>query len=208
MKTTHGENLHLHDTYVNTLAQALNEGASLANVPGLLKQVIQSDMWKRRLLKQTGEIVEYRRFAEFVEDYPPAGLHTSMSTLMKICKDYQDMEAVDMLAKVSAGKQGGDRKSDNIKLYNVQVDSPTGNSTAATMRRLAKDAPALHAKVIAGELTAHAAAIEAGFRPPKFQMPQDAIEAGRYLRTRVDEAWLEAMLAAYDEASSERIQGE
>jgi hypothetical protein len=186
---------------VNTLVQALNEGASLANVPGLLKQVIRSEMWKRRLVKQTGEIVEYRRFAEFVEDNPPAGLHTTLSTLIKICKDYQDMEAVDMLAKVSVGRQG--ERTDLVDNINDVAGRPAGTSAGYTMRRLAKDAPELHAQVIAGSLTPNQAAIEAGFRRSKFQMPEDASAAGRYLATRVDRAWLQAMIDAYDQAQEE-----
>ena len=66
---------------------------------------------------------------------------------------------------------GGDRKSKDrhIKLYNKKGDvqddpPPTGNSTEAVLRRLRKDRLDLHTRVMAGELSAHAAMIEAGFR--------------------------------------------
>ena len=54
-------------------------------------------------------------------------------------------------------------------LYNVQgPKAPTGNSIEATLRRLRADdrplARELHAKVCAGEMSAHAAAIQAGYR--------------------------------------------
>lgn len=49
---------------------------------------------------------------------------------------------------------------DNIN----EVERPTGTSQAAALRRLRKDKPKLHAKVIAGELSANAAMIQAGFR--------------------------------------------
>lgn len=50
---------------------------------------------------------------------------------------------------------------------------PRGNSQAATLRRLRKSRPDLHAKVLAGELSANAAAIEAGFRKKMLSVPVD-----------------------------------
>ena len=65
------------------------------------------------------------------------------------------------------------------------------------MRRLAKDAPEFHAKVIAGELTPNKAMVSAGLRVPPMQMPQDPTKAGRYLACRVDRAWMEEMLDVF-----------
>ena len=42
--------------------------------------------------------------------------------------------------------------------------SPYGNSRRYTLARLERDHPALYARVLAGELSAHRAAILAGFR--------------------------------------------
>jgi hypothetical protein len=42
--------------------------------------------------------------------------------------------------------------------------APTGNSAAAAMRRLRKDRPDIHARVLAGEMSANAGMVEAGFR--------------------------------------------
>ena len=70
-----------------------------------------------------------------------------------------------------------------------------GNSTAFTMRTLEKRAPTIHAEVLAGELSPHAAMVKAGLRTPPFQMPRDPVKAGKYLADRVDAEW---MLACYD----------
>jgi len=43
-------------------------------------------------------------------------------------------------------------------------ERPSGNSRAAFLRRLRKDRPDIHARVLNGELTPHAGMIEAGFR--------------------------------------------
>jgi hypothetical protein len=188
---------------VNTLAEALNEASSIANVPGLLKQIIGNDMWRKRYCKQIKQDVEFRRFPDFVTAHPPEGLGTNMRVLEAICRHSGDNEAYDMLVRMGAGEGGGDnnpygrngKPNDLITVDIVNSDSrPTGNSAAAALRRLAKDTPELHAQVLAGELSPNAAAIEAGFRKRKFQLPDDAIAAGRYLAGRVDKEWLLAMV--------------
>jgi len=57
-------------------------------------------------------------------------------------------------------------------VYNEKSDvhiskRPSGNSRAAFLRRLRKDRPDIHARVLAGELSPHAGMIEAGFRKRK-----------------------------------------
>jgi hypothetical protein len=48
-----------------------------------------------------------------------------------------------------------------------------GNSASYTLARLKRDNPALAQRVVVGELSAHAAAIEAGFRKRVIQIPDD-----------------------------------
>jgi hypothetical protein len=54
-----------------------------------------------------------------------------------------------------------------------------GTSREEALRRLAKDRPDLHARVMAGELSAHAAAIEAGFRAKTVTIPAAELAALR-----------------------------
>lgn len=154
-------------------------------------------MWRKRYCKQAKKEVEFRRFSDFVAAHPPEGLGTNMQVLMSICRHSGDVAAVDALARVE--NHQGERTDllDNIQKVS---DAPTGTSTAATMRRLAKDTPALHAQVLAGELSPHAAAIEAGFRKRKMQLPDDPHAAGRYLAQRVDREWFDALIDAYYKA--------
>jgi hypothetical protein len=74
-----------------------------------------------------------------------------------------------------------------------------GTSELYTVRRLARDAPALHQKVMDGELSANAAAIEAGWRKAqqRFSLPNHPEEAGKYLAERVNTEWFMAMVDAY-----------
>ena len=56
-------------------------------------------------------------------------------------------------------------KTLDTKINGIQgFQAPTGTSTEAFLRRLDKDRPDIHARVLAGELSAHAGMIEAGFR--------------------------------------------
>ena len=84
-------------------------------------------------------------------------------------------------------------KPEGITVDNVNSDSvtrPTGNSKAATIRRLKKDAPELAEKVLNEEMTANAAAILAGFQKKTVTVPVD-VEA--YLSTEAKERQREAL---------------
>ena len=73
---------------------------------------------------------------------------------------------------------GGDRKSEEAKdhIRNTNMKTCTQDLTY-TLRRLLRDKPKLFAKVEAGELSANAAAIEAGFRHPMIQVRADDYDA-------------------------------
>lgn len=204
---TDGAVLLQNDTYVSTLARALAEGQSLADVPGLMKNIIKSDMWRDRIVRQTGQQATFKRFRDFVEAYPPEGLRTTISMLIQICNTYGDMEAVAMIAQVEAGDTGnptGNNQHTNSGTVDIihnstngKTRTDTGTSTVGTMRRLAKDAPELHKAVVSGELSPNAAALQAGFRRRKLQMPDTPEEAGKYLAGRVDQSWFMAMVDSY-----------
>ncbi len=86
------------------------------------------------------------------------------------------------LEKATAvGKHGGDRKSEAVRGEqgsNHNLDArPVGRGAAYTLARLDRDEPKLAEKVRAGELSANAAAIEAGFR--KKPTPLDVITRAR-----------------------------
>jgi|SRR5271157_31400 len=69
-----------------------------------------------------------------------------------------EIEALDMLDRVTVGKQGA--HVDNVNMRG----GPNGNARQYALRKLRKDAPELHAKVLVGELSPHRAMVQAGFR--------------------------------------------
>jgi len=94
-------------------------------------------------------------------------LGTSVGLIKRIVAD--DREAVDLLDRVLQRQVGRPREI----VYNVHNSKgrPAGNSQARALRRLRKDAPELHAEVIAGRLSAHAAMVKAGFRTRTISVP-------------------------------------
>lgn len=53
---------------------------------------------------------------------------------------------------------------------------PRGTSKDYALRRLRKDAPELHAGVLAGNLSAHAAMVQAGLRPKTFTVRAESAD--------------------------------
>ncbi len=120
----------------------------------------KDDRHRFRQLAEGGDrVVEPRSWREFVETPPTKGLGATRKLVRRLVGG--DQKALDLITKAEQGQQG--RRSDLV--YNVQeVKAPTGNTPEAALRRLRKDRPDLHARVIAGELSPHAAAIRGGYR--------------------------------------------
>lgn len=138
----------------------------------------------------THETVKYDRFATFVTTPPTRGLGASVDLIRRIVGN--DTEAVDLLDQALRNPVGTNQ---HVDIINTLEERPTGTSAESALRRLRKDRPDLHTRVLAGELSPHAAMIEAGFRRPTITVPvddmtrlSDALKRHRSLR-RVDPAW-------------------
>lgn len=167
---------------VDCLGSALRSGEhGLSTVPGLLKRVLAEGAW-REFETLRGELIHHERFADFVTLAPLKGLGASVDLVRRVIED--DAEAVDLLDQALQGKSGTRTDLGN----NVpEVARPEGNTKEKALRRLRKDAPELHADVLAGNLTAHAAMVKAGFRRPTATIPLDNPESvAETLRRRLD----------------------
>lgn len=85
--------------------------------------------------------------------------------------------ALDALDRVMQGKPGrpGKETLNNVKGF------PAGNSESAALRRLRKERRDLHAQVLAGEKSAHAAMVEAGFRRKTVTVALEQSTASRWV---------------------------
>lgn len=153
--------------YVADLASAVRSGSSgLQDVPALLRIVLKDDGW-REFITVRGEHKVPTSFEEFVTRPPLSGIGAeSVEQLKRLVGDEPGLR--DLIDRAVQNPVGS-----NVPLYNIQGRAPTGTSKDAALRRLRKDAPELHAQVLADELSPHAAMVAAGFRPKTFTVRAD-----------------------------------
>lgn len=171
--------LAVNGQVVADLRRMLHSGQmNLATVPGLVKEIIRHEMWRERIEPTTGEIVPFPNFAAFITTPPLEGLGADVPTLLRLCGD--DREALDLLDRATANAVGTNQHDNNI------IDhAPQGTSKQRALRTLRDRDPALHARVLAGELSPHAAMVEAGFRKPTMTVPANVEALARVLRRRL-----------------------
>ncbi|MFD4855113.1 hypothetical protein [Streptomyces atratus] len=171
---------------VEALGSALREGEhGLKHGPMLLVRVLREESW-RSFVTQRGEQVEHERFEQFVTTPPLKGLGASMRLIKKMIESVEDEReravAQDLFDRALQ------RAPSRHALDNIQgMRAPDGTSREAGLRRLRKDAPQLHAEVLAGRLTTHAAMVRAGFRRKVVSVPVDKPEnTARALRRNLE----------------------
>lgn len=182
---------------VHALSSAMRStGNGLGAVPGLLKKVIAEESW-REFTTPLGHPVKHRRFVDFVTAKSPEGLEADVSLVKRICDS--DTEAADLLDQALQNLAGHPPTGNNVP------NRPEGNTQAKALRRLRKDKPELHAEVLAGRLTAHAAMVQAGFRPKTISVPvsrPDSVAAA--LRKHMTPEQLAQLRALLDEQEQEQ----
>ena len=146
---------------VTTVQCFTRADGSLASFPGLLKRVIQEKVWERRI--HNGHLIELPNLRALITEKPIRGWGQNPDKIQAVIQD--DAEALALFREAMVEVHGGDRKSANIKTDIVSLDTVEhGNSKSYTVSRLKRDRPDLFERVVAGELSANKAAIEAGFR--------------------------------------------
>jgi hypothetical protein len=168
---------------VAMLSDALRRGGSaLESVPHQIKQILADGTWQCFATK-LGKEVHHEWFAEFVVTPPLAGLGADVALVRRLVAD--DVETLDLLDQALQRPNHRPVSIDNSNTY--RDPKPTGTSKDYGLRKLRKDAPELHAEVLAGKLTAHAAMVKAGFRPPTFTVRADNPRSvAAALRRRLD----------------------
>jgi hypothetical protein len=184
--TIAGDPLRGNGIVVESLTHAITSGEhGLSTVPGLLARVLSEKLWLNFRTKR-GELIHYDSFAEFATTPPLRGLGVGVDLIRQIIAN--DVVAVDLLDQALQRPHGGDHTSSGSKVHIVNLaPPPRGNSESAALRRLRKDRPDLHGQVLNKELTAHAAMVQAGFRPKTFTVRADDPESlAATLRRQLD----------------------
>lgn len=168
---TEEQRLRYNHTLIQGLQDTIEDGKEgLGGVPKYIRKVIREKAWEIRVVRQTGQIIEFDTFTEFVEAHPPGGLNTSVDMLKRMCQ--KDPEALRMLRKATTGKHGGDRRSEEAQNKSVNhTVGQRGDSVGYILSRLKRDGEEeLARKVVSEEMSAHAAAIKAGYRKRRFSV--------------------------------------
>jgi len=104
-----------------------------------------------------------------------------------------DLSGMDAGLSVGVGVIGADAATQaisekEVNHNNIMIDQKDntqaiqGTSRTYALRRLRKDRPDLHERVINGVMTPHGAMIEAGFRRQPITIPRDVEKAAQKLR--------------------------
>jgi hypothetical protein len=149
------------DNDIELLQQVMGHGGTQAFeiVPLALKKIIAEEQWRSRKDKHGKE---FKSFEAFATHRLWQGLETTLQDLQAFCRKRKDVEKMVLEAMEPGRLDGGDRRSEQFQSDNVTLKR--GNSALYTLKRLKRDRPDLFEDVLNGELSANAAAIEAGFR--------------------------------------------
>lgn len=158
---------------ISVLYEAIKYGnSSIDAVPGMVRKVIQEEAWKSFCVPGSKIVHSFRSFAEFTKDW----LKTDIDTLQGICKAKKDQVTSDLIDQAIQGVQGAHINNVNMS------DQPKGNTSDYALRKLRKDNPELHTRVLSGEISPNAAMIQAGFRKRKIQVILEPSQAARVIR--------------------------
>jgi hypothetical protein len=169
---------------VRNLIAALSSGRhSIGTVAPLIELIIAEHAWQDRIDPHSGARYQFRphEFRRFLESPPPAGLGANLNLVRTLLGD--DTPERVAFENAIVGERGGannpegiggksGKQTEIVNAYNINIDNKdterasAGTARSYAYRKLSKERPDLLERVIAGEMSAHAAMIEAGFRKP------------------------------------------
>lgn len=156
----------------NSAIAALSHGeTSLSTFPKLLRRIIDERAWESRRVPGKG-IVTMGSLRELVTTAPITGWGEDPAKIESVIRD--DAEVLAMWREAMKGKPGRPKQEGETSRNPTQYKT-ADRGRAYDLSRLQREAPELFAKVAAGEISANAAAIKAGFR--KRKMPLDQLRS-------------------------------
>lgn len=133
-------------------------GFALDHLPTTIARILETEAWRDREID--GKRMCNGTFREFIVSPPlkGCGWEKQIPAIEKVLA----VKDLDVLRRWREAMTQHGGKHDNVMLE--QAKTVQGNSLSYTLSRLLREHPKLYKRVIAGELSANAAAIEAGFR--------------------------------------------
>jgi len=151
------------DMIVSELRKSLSSTEhGLSTVPGLVTVIVRDDAWRERVIRATGERVEFDSFEQFVLARPLDGLGATLDQLRGVCR--ADPEAIDAIDRAIGSRQG---ERTDLGVIHPEVAPKQRDRSGKHLRRLRRDFPALHADVLGGGVTVYEASVKAGIFPKR-----------------------------------------
>jgi hypothetical protein len=174
-----------HWTVVREVISSTTTGADVMSaLPGLVRRLLDEDAWREYTAPGVSGAVVHETFTSFLTSAAPRGLNGRRDQLVALCGRDEALKArVQRLldADVPAARPVGRPDSaSNDGATNIKA-----NSAEYVVARLKRDRPDLAARVVAGEITANAAAKQAGIRKPRVVLTSPESIA-RALRKHLD----------------------
>lgn len=143
----------------------------MSALPGLVRRLLDEEAWREFDAPPPGGHVEYASFRAFVEGKPPAGLGSRLGQLLALCGSNDDLRGrvqhlydVEVLPAAAHGEIGNGR---NRERDTNSIPMARSDTRERVVARLKRDHPDLAERVVSGEITANAAARQAGIRKPR-----------------------------------------
>jgi hypothetical protein len=189
------------DKVVLLSKQLRSSSLSSSNIPYLIRDVIEGDMWRVFNHPSAGQLIDNhtKSFAQFVKTPPPDGLGSEVKIIENVliaCTKSDNardskvaQEAITAFSQALTGKIGTNQYIEGRD--NITTLSERGTSKSYAHRKLCKDAPEIYQRVINGEISAHAGMVEAGYRKKQITFTHDVDSAVKMLRNKFTPAELE-----------------
>jgi hypothetical protein len=180
---------------------------TLGHVPQTTRELLTTGAWRERF--EMGRRIQFKSIVEFITvPASQGGCGWQPDKVTELLRKSDDSEALRMWeaaikareidAKDQANRSQQGKRTDlvdsNRRIIHEVKGRPTGTSAAAFLRRLRKDRPDIHARVLAGELTANAGMIEAGFRKKRPSQKLTTLQKIRRMIPKLSESEREELI--------------
>lgn len=179
-------------TFPDLLVQALSHSIAsgkggLDSTPGLLRQILEGQLWRSRVVMVTHERAEFDQFKDFLAAPPLEGLGTNERVLRALVAHDADVaKMLDLVIKEVSPVLNQNGTNQHTGGRN-NITPIRGSDPDYILARCKRDRPDLAYKMMYEGLSANRAAIEAGINPPKISVNlKDMRSAALTLSSRLD----------------------
>lgn len=188
------------DTLVQALSHAVSSGeSSFDSAPGLLRQILEGQLWRSRVIKLTHERAEFDQFSDFISSPPLEGLGTNEQVLRALVAHDPDVsKLLDQTIKGLRPALAEYGTNQYTRGGNIITSSPKrrGSDPDYILDRCKRDYPDLAYRMMYEGLSANRAAIEAGINPPKISVNlKDMRSAAGTLASRLDADQIDELIS-------------